>query len=244
MIVDFHSHVLPGIDDGSRSTEESLEMLKRMQDQGISAVVATPHFYASRHFPEEFLERRERAKEKILQAVKEQGVQIPKLYYGAEVAYFRGMSQSEALKDLVIEGTRAVMVEMPMGRWTSAMYDELEQIHAVQGLIPIVAHVDRYLGKIRDYGIPEKLAQLPVLVQANASFFLGDDAGGLSGGTVRKAMKLLKNEYIHLLGSDCHNLKDRGPNLGEAVKAIETSLGAEALEWIGGWQHEVLNKPF
>ena len=70
MIVDFHSHVLPGIDDGSRSVEESLVMLKRMQDQGIAAVVATPHFYASHHFPEEFLERRERAKLKILQAAK------------------------------------------------------------------------------------------------------------------------------------------------------------------------------
>ena len=76
MIADFHSHVLPGMDDGSRSTEESLEILKRMQEQGIAAVVATPHFYASRHFPEEFLERRERAKQKILQAAKEQGVQI------------------------------------------------------------------------------------------------------------------------------------------------------------------------
>lgn len=242
MIVDFHSHVLPGIDDGSRSVEESLVMLKRMQDQGVTAVVATPHFYASHHYPEKFLERRNGAKEKLLKAAEAQGVQLPELYYGAEVAYFRGMSQSGALKDLVIEGTRAVMIEMPVGRWTSAMYEELEQIHTVQGLIPIVAHVDRYLGKIRDFGIPKVLAGLPVLVQANASFFLGDDAGGLSGGSVRKAMKMLKNEYIHLLGSDCHNLTDRGPNLGEAVKAIETSLGAEALEWIGGWQQEVLNK--
>lgn len=243
MIVDFHSHVLPGIDDGSRSVEESLVMLKRMQDQGITAVVATPHFYASHHYPERFLERRNGAREKLRQAAEELGVQLPQLYCGAEVAYFRGMSQSGALEDLAIEGTRAVMIEMPMGRWTSAMYEELEQIHAVQGLIPVVAHVDRYLGKIRDFGIPKALAGLPVLVQANAGFFLGDNTGGLSGGTVGKAMRMLKNEYIHLLGSDCHNLTDRGPNLGDAVKAIERSLGAEALEWIGGWQREVLNKP-
>lgn len=237
MIVDFHSHILPGIDDGSRSAEESLEMLKRMQAQGIHDVVATPHFYASHHFPENFLERRERAKEEILRAAGEAGVELPKLYYGAEVAYFRGMSQSDVLKDLAIEGTSAILVEMPMGKWTASMYQELEEIYRYQGLLPIVAHVDRYLGTLRDYGIPEKLSQLPVLVQANASFFL-------QSSTVRKACRMLKKEYIHLLGSDCHNLHDRGPNLGEAVQVIEGSLGMEALERIGIWQHEVLNKSF
>ncbi len=235
MIVDFHSHVLPGIDDGSRSAEESLEILQSMQSQGIEAVVATPHFYASHHFPEKFLERRERAKEEVLRAAEEAGIALPHLYYGAEVAYFRGMSQSEVLKDLAIEGTGAVLVEMPMGKWSPYMYQELGEIYRDQGLLPIIAHVDRYLGRFRDYGIPENLSKLPVLVQANASFFL-------QGNTVRKACRMLKEEQIHLLGSDCHNLTDRGPNLGEAVKAIEASLGHEVLERIAGWQTQVLKQ--
>lgn len=251
-IIDFHSHVLPGVDDGSRSVSESLAMLREMKAQGFDTVVATPHFYASHDFPERFLNRRKRALEELereLGVCRDAGdwpADLPKLVLGAEVAYFRGMSQSEVLKDLVLEGTRAILVEMPMGRWTDSMYEELERIHLQQGLLPIVAHVDRYLGRFRDYGIPQALAELPVLVQANASFFLeGSHAsGGLSGGSVKKAMKMLEREQIHLLGSDAHNMNGRAPRLHMALSAIETALGPEggenALARIAAWQEKIL----
>lgn len=231
MIIDFHSHILPGADHGSQSVEESLEMLRMTKEQGIGAVVATPHFYADEDYPEEFLARRNVAKDKILEAMA--GKDLPKLYYGAEVAYYRGMSRSEALKDLAIEGTKAILVEMPMTKWTDAMYQELEDIRMNLGLIPIIAHVDRYLTPLRDFGIPDRLAELPVLVQANASFFLKKNMA-------KKAKKLLAKDMIHLLGSDTHNLDDRAPNLGDALEIIEESLGFEALERIKSWQDEVI----
>lgn len=231
MIIDFHSHILPGVDHGSQSLEESLEMLRIMKAQGIEAVVATPHFYADEEYPEEFLKRRKMAKEKLLRAT--EGKDLPKLYFGAEVAYYRGMSQSNVLKDLVIEGTKAIMVEMPMGKWTSSMYDELEAIHDRLGLVPIVAHVDRYLTPLRDFGIPSKLSELPVLVQANASFFLKKNM-------VKKAKKLLDKDMIQILGSDTHNLDDRAPNLGPALMVIEEGLGLDALARIESWQKQVI----
>ncbi len=259
-IIDFHSHVLPGMDDGSRSASESLAMLRLMKSQGFHTVVATPHFYANHDFPEDFLRRREGAVRQLQRELLfcSSGVpgggsesdgwpeDLPNLVLGAEVAYFRGMSQSKVLQDLVIEGTRAILVEMPMGRWTDSMYEELELIHLRQGLIPIVAHVDRYLGRFRDYGIPQVLAELPVLVQANASFFLeaSGSAGGLSGGSVRKAMKMLMRDQIHLLGSDAHNMNERGPRLNLAVASIEHGLGPEggekALARIEAWQEKIL----
>lgn len=231
MIIDFHSHILPGADHGSKSVEESLEMLRMTKEQGIDAVVATPHFYADEDYPEEFLTRRNIAKDKLLEAMA--GKDLPKLYYGAEVAYYRGMSRSEALKDLAIEGTNAILVEMPMTKWTDVMYQELEDIRMNLGLIPIIAHVDRYLTPLRDFGIPDRLAELPVLVQANASFFLKKNMA-------KKAKKLLAKDMIHLLGSDTHNLDDRAPNLGDALEIIEESLGFEALERIKSWQDEVI----
>lgn len=231
MIIDFHSHILPGADHGSQSVEESLEMLRMTKEQGIDAVVATPHFYADEDYPEEFLARRNVAKDKLLEAMA--GKDLPKLYYGAEVAYYRGMSRSEALKDLAIEGTNAILVEMPMTKWTDVMYQELEDIRMNLGLIPIIAHVDRYLTPLRDFGIPDRLAELPVLVQANASFFLKKNMA-------KKAKKLLAKDMIHLLGSDTHNLDDRAPNLGDALEIIEESLGFEALERIKSWQDEVI----
>ncbi len=232
MIIDFHSHILPGIDDGSQSVEETIEMLTLMKAQGIETVVATPHFYAKHDYPERFLERRARGYEKLLSATTKSD--LPRVLLGAEVAYFRGMSESKVLKDLVIEGTNAILVELPMGKWNESIYKELENIHTIHGLVPIVAHVDRYMTPYRSYGIPEKLAQLPVLVQANAEFFT-------EKATARKARKLLAKDLIHLLGSDCHNLTDRRPNLGDAVEAIETSLGEDALARIETWQSKIIN---
>jgi len=233
MIVDFHSHILPGIDDGSGSMEESVEMLRAMKQQGISGVVATPHFYASHDYPEKFLKRRQEAFERLRDAICDE--ELPQVYTGAEVAYFHGMSRSDALEDLVIAGTRAVMVEMPVGTWTQSMYDELERIHTVRGLVPVVAHVDRYLSPLRSLGIADNQARLPVLVQANANFFLRKN-------TARKALGMLRKEQIHLLGSDCHNMSQRPPNLGAAVEIIKNNLNEEALLKIQGWQTEVLNR--
>ena len=234
MIIDFHSHILPGVDHGSQSVEESLQMLRLLWQQGVEAVVATPHFYGDEEYPEEFLKRRKAGAKALLEAVdKLAGEELPHIFVGAEVAYYRGMSQSKVLKDLAIEGTKAVMIEMPMGKWTSSMYDELEQIYSQQGLIPIVAHVDRYLTPLRDFGIPDKLAELPVVVQANASFFLKKNM-------VKKAKKLLAGDLIHVLGSDTHNLDDRAPNMGPALDVINESLGPDAIERIESWQKQII----
>ena len=105
------------------------------------------------------------------------------------------------------------------------MYRELEQIYTRWGITPVVAHVDRYIAPFRTYGIPKTLEQLPVLVQANASFFL-------NRGTASMAMKMLRQGQIHLLGSDCHNLTSRQPNLGPALDRIRSKLGQGALNGI------------
>ena len=227
--VDFHSHILPRIDDGSASVEESLEMLRMSASQGVREVILTPHFYPQQNTPERFLVRRSHSMELLREAAcGETG--LPDLRCGAEVYFFPQMSHSDALRSLTIEGTSHILVEMPMGEWTDKMYQELESIYHNLGLTPIVAHVDRYLGRFRDFGIPKRLAELPVLVQANADFFL----------EASKAMKMLKNHQIHLLGSDCHNLTTRKPNLGQALDRINKKLGPEALNWIESCEKQVL----
>lgn len=68
-VIDFHSHILPGIDDGSKNVQMSLEMLGRASEQGVDVMLATSHFYASRHRIEDFLEKRQRAYERLAEAV-------------------------------------------------------------------------------------------------------------------------------------------------------------------------------
>ena len=84
-LIDFHSHIRPGIDDGARSPDESLKMLELMAAQGVSKVVSTSHFYPERESPESFLSRRAKAVGR-LRTVMRDG--LPDVYLGAEVAYF------------------------------------------------------------------------------------------------------------------------------------------------------------
>lgn len=232
-IIDFHSHILPGIDDGSADAEESLELLRQSARQGIRRLVATPHFYPRYDSPEMFLSRRSEA-EKILHqaAVAEPG--LPEVIVGAEVYYFSGISDSELVNALTIGGKRCILIEMPPAPWKESHYRELEGIYAKHRIIPIIAHVDRYIRPFHTYGIPKQLEQLPVLVQANADFFIHKSTRSL-------ALRMLKKDQIHLLGSDCHNLTSRSPNLEEAVNIIRETLGREALERIWHYQQQILH---
>lgn len=232
-IIDFHSHILPGVDDGSSSVEESIAMLRMEASQGIRHVIATPHFYPRHDTLEGFLKRRKEAEERLREEM-EKYDDLPQVTVGAEVCFFFGISDSEVLKELTIGEEKCNLIEMPYAAWTDSMYRELEQIYMKQGLLPLIAHVDRYLGRFRTYGIPERLESLPVLVQFNASAFCDFGSSG-------RAMRMLKKKQIHLLGSDCHNLRTRLPNLGAAVANIKKRLGDDALIHIEDYQNSVIH---
>ena len=232
MVTDFHSHILPGIDDGSQSVEESIRLLRLEAEQGIRHVVATPHFYARYDSPDRFLERRDRAEAELRQAM--EGCEgLPQVSVGAEVYYFRGMSESEFLPLLTIRNKSCILIEMVAAPWKEDVYRELEAIWENHGIIPIIAHIDRYIGPFRTHRIPQRLAELPVFVQANADFFL-------ERSTAAMAMKMLKADQIQLLGSDCHNLTDRKPNLVDAVSCIQRKLGQDAVSRIREYEQKLL----
>ena len=231
MITDFHSHVLPCMDDGSTSVEMSIAMLQAAAEQGITHVIATPHFYAHRNTPERFLERRNQA-EKILREEMQKYSGLPKLSVGAEVLFFKGISECDALKLLTISEKNCILLEMAECPWGDYAFREIEQIREKQGLLPIIAHVDRYVGPWQDHGIPARLEKLPVMVQANAEFFL-------RRFTAPMAMRMLKRGQIHVLGSDCHNLTSRRQNLGEALQRIQKKLGQDAIDYIRTCESEI-----
>jgi len=233
MIVDFHSHILPEIDDGSRNVEMSIAMLRAEAAQGIRTVIATPHFYPRYETPEHFLEKRKRAVQRLREAMGMHG-DLPEIQVGAEVYFFPGISESEVLSQLTIGGKGCILLEMPPPPWTQSMYREIEGIFEKQGITPIIAHVDRYIRPLKTHGIPEHLAQLPVLVQANAGFFQRMPTRSM-------ALNLLKQDEIHLLGSDCHNLDTRAPNLGRTVEIIRKKCPEACLNRICSYQDEVLN---
>ena len=231
-LTDLHSHILLGIDDGSESLEESIAMLKAEAEQGITRVVATPHFYPRHDSPERFLRRRYEAEMRLREEM-EKHPGLPELVVGAEVYYFPGISESEAVSQLTIGKKRSILLEMPMTSWTDGMYREMEELAVRRGFTPVIAHVDRYISPLHTHGIPKRLAQLPVLVQANAEFFL-------QRSTAAMALRMLKQDRIHLLGSVCHDLNTRRPNLGQAAELIQRKLGPDALKRIRKYETEII----
>lgn len=208
-MVDMHSHVLPNMDDGSKSVEESIQMLEATARQGIRHMVATPHFYPTDNSPEQFLARRKKA-EKRLCDVWQPG--FPELRMGAEVYFFEGMSHAEALDDLRIAGTELLLLEMPFTAWSDRMVREIEELQARSGITVLMAHIERYFRFQKDR-VWEELLRSGVRMQCNAEFFL-------NWRTRRKALRMLKAGRIHFLGSDCHNMGSRQPLLGEALSRI------------------------
>lgn len=209
---DVHCHMLPGIDDGSKNVEMSLEMINRSVEQGVEGIIFTPHFYADMNSPETFLKKRDRALQD-LEANLGRLPKVPLYTTGAEVHYFRGMSRAHDIESLCIGKSDYMLIEMPFRDWQPNMIDEIEEITQVLGVRVIIAHIERYFDQ--DKKLVKRLLENPdLLIQCNAEFFI-------ERPTYTKAVKMLKKGRIDLLGSDSHNLSSRRPNLEEAIEIIE-----------------------
>lgn len=218
-MIDFHSHILPGMDDGSKSVEESVAMLNALSEQGITRVAATPHFYANDESVSEFLGRRQASLEKLSGSL---SPQMPQIMLGAEVRYYEGLSRHENIRDLCLQGTKLLLIEMPECRWSEFAIRELTDIACGGRIIPVLAHIERCIF-LQKKEVLFRLLHNGVLMQINAEFL----NGFLSRG---KAVKLLKNNQVHFIGSDCHNMQSRPPDIGKAYQTVFNKLGGDFAE--------------
>lgn len=222
MIIDFHTHILPGIDDGSRNIDISVNMLEMSAQQGVGMIVATPHFYASRDRIEHFLEKRERAWESLKEELAKFPIQIRK---GAEVAFFRGISRAEKLDELTIEGTNLLLLEMPFVPWEASDIQEVESLIRDRGYDILLAHLERYFDLPGNKHRAEELLEFPLSVQINAESLADWRRRG-------RLVKMFRAGQAHVLGSDCHGIHRRPPNLAQGREVLEKKLGNAFLEQI------------
>ncbi len=200
-MIDFHTHVLPGMDDGSSSVAQSVSMLRLLARQGVDTVVLSSHFYARENSPAQFLERRKYAFRQLRQYL---WPELPDLCLGAEVQYFDGISAVEEILGLRVEGTDYLLLEMPFHRWSNRVIDEVLELSAWPDVQLVLAHFERYV-ELQPRSVWQPLLESGIMLQSNVSFF-----GNWK--TRRKAMSMLKEGKIHFLGSDCHNMASRCPN--------------------------------
>lgn len=228
-MIDWHSHILPGMDDGSENLAESLAMLERQAQQGVKTVIATPHFYANDETVTDFIGRRQKAYE-ALKAQLPEGA--PDILLGAEVRYYRGISRMENIEALRIQGSKLLLLEMPMRDWTESMIKDLMELAGSGSVQLVLAHIDRYWG-LQNRDVWDRLYENGILMQANAGFFTGFS-------TKRKAISLLKDGMVRLIGSDGHNMTTRPPHLEKAFDVIGKKLGKEYLEQMTHYGYSLL----
>ena len=241
-VTDFHAHVIPGIDDGSKSVEMSLSMMREEQEQGVKAVVATPHFYAHQTSVRQFLHRRTEALASLKQAMESEAAPFPEIYAGAEVYYFREMGRAEQLPELCIGQTRTILIEMPFAQWDDQVLGNIRAIIEKQKLTVVLAHVERYIGFQKNKTIWNRVMELPLYPQINAGSFCRKKHTVFAREKTRKfAMEHLRKHPDLILGSDCHNLTSRRPNLAAGRAEIESAFGKEALERIDEVTSRVLS---
>ena len=225
--IDLHSHILPQLDDGSDSVEMSLAMLYQMAEQGVDVVCATSHYYAKYNSIPAFCERRAEALERLSSVLT---AELPRVLPAAEVAYFPHMEEQD-LTPLCIQGTRTLMLEMPFADWTGLQLETVEALVLDCRYDVVLVHPERFCFSKSNKHKLEKLAELPIGLQVNAGSLL-------RWGTRRLALDILQMAHMPLLGSDCHNLTSRPPNLKEGRKVIMQKLGEAFLKKVdryGEW---------
>ena len=217
-MVNLHTHILPEIDDGSDGVDTSLAMLRREAEQGVTAVCATSHYYAKHSSIPAFCERRAEALERLSAVLTED---LPWVLPAAEVAYFPHMEEQD-LTPLCIQGTRTLMLEMPFADWTDLQVEAVEALALDCGYQVVLVHPERFCFSGSNRSQLRRLAQLPIGLQVNAGSLI-------RWQTRRLALDLLQLAQMPLLGSDCHNLTSRPPNLKGGRAVIRRKLGEDFL---------------
>ena len=232
MRVDFHSHILPGMDDGAKNSEMSLAMLEKEKEDGVDTFVLTPHYYMHNESVKPFLKRREHCLKRLREAAEKSGADIPKLVTAAEVSFTPSLINADVSK-LCILDTDYLLLELPFKPFSTSLVNSVANfVNAVQVKV-ILAHIERYYPVAGMAGIQNMLS-LDVLAQVNCGAMRS--AIGKSA-----AIKLIERGQAQVIGSDCHNTVIRKPNMSFGTKQIEKKLGKKALERIDSASEMILS---
>ena len=230
-MIDFHTHILPDIDDGSNSTAMSLEMLRSLKEQGVTDVLLTPHFYAYKNDVQSFLENRAHSLRELVREMKKNNLEM-NLYAACETLYFDELWRIEDLKKLCIPNTNYIMLEMPFSKWNDSLLRGVENI-VNEGITPIIAHFERHIfaqrGLSRIYELIDMGARLQTNCDAVTNIFFR--------GTV---LSLIKKGVVVAIGTDCHDMKKRRPQYKKAINYVKSHLKPQDYEKFESRQNRII----
>lgn len=231
-MIDLHCHILPEIDDGAKSVEESISLINAEKRQRVKAIMLTPHFNFERTDIQSFCKAREHSLELLKSSQDFINTEMP-VKTGAEV-YFSVRLNDEDLEPLCFSGTNYILIELPVNERPYGLTHTLRAL-LNKGYIPILAHVERYPYLAKDPTVLYDLVMEGCLAQTNA--------GALLKNTERSsiAMKYIKWELVQIISSDCHSSNKRPPNLKQAFAVIESKLGSQYTQWLAKNSVDIFN---
>lgn len=222
-MIDFHTHILPNIDDGARSIEETIHLIQEARQAGFEAMIATSHYMEG--YYETDVSGREIWMNVIYQKLQEENSNLT-LYLGNEIYLSNNMIPLlEEGKASTINDTSYVLFEMPLNIEPLNLYSVVYDMMQAK-LVPILAHPERYRFVQKDPELIYDLIKKGVLMQANYASILG--YYGPKAQIIIK--KFLENNMIHFLGSDVHRPNTIYPRIPQILEKIEKIVGKEKLE--------------
>lgn len=216
---DIHSHILYGIDDGAKSLEESVEILRMANRCGVTDIILTPHYIRNSIYSAN-LTLKKKILNEIKRELKKENIDI-NLYLGNEVYIDSGIF-SKLRSISCLNNSRYILIELPLNNKCLVLEEVLYKLKE-RNLIPIIAHPERYTAYYKDYSFFDNLIKDGCLLQGNIGSLYGD-YGNISKRMIKG---LLKRGMIHFMASDIHHSssniyqKDIEKRLFKIVKSRE-----------------------
>lgn len=211
--LDMHCHILPGVDDGSRSMDMSMAMLDFAYEEGIRAIILTPHYHGG------YVETERTVIDETFEELNKHSRKLHpdlKLFIGNEIYYYPSVPEwIEEGRVHTLADSDYVLLEF------STPVKKRELLEAVQnlcshGYYPVLAHVERYDCLVRDPFYVGELIDNGAYIQVNSRTVTGE--GGMK---IRHFVKrLLKEEWIHFIGTDAHSMGGRKPEIADCADYI------------------------
>ena len=223
---DIHTHIIPNVDDGSKSLDMTKQILEMEYADGVRTIFATSHYRVGMFEPklEDIFEGYKQVKE-MAKTIGDERITV---LLGCE--FHANMDMIETLDKKLrptMDGTRCVLVEFKNGSEKSFIKERCYALLS-HGYQPIIAHIERYEVCRKDISLIEDLYDMGCYIQVNSQSILGDDGFFLK----QYCKKLIRNDLIHFVASDAHNVKERRPTIGRVAEYLEKLEGEEYVDHI------------
>lgn len=222
-MIDVHSHIIPKIDDGAKSFEESYAMFLEAKEAGFTDIIATSH-YMEKCYEVDMIKRNAwiQAMNKVLQ---EKNIQL-KLHVGNEIYITQNIiSLIKDKKASTLANSKYVLFELPMNNNVKYVKEMIFEIKSFR-MIPVIAHPERYSYVQKNPNMLIELIEKGALFQANYGSIIGI-YGKHAKNTVKK---LLQSNMIHFLGTDCHKKQEIYKQMDRIMLELRKVITNEKIE--------------